>query len=57
MLRVILAAEADLPLDVPSVDERCTLHGIDEAITGFVFEGVEGLEVADSKEQGVRQKP
>src|ERR1700704_3333429 len=47
---VIGRHEADLPLDVPGVDERCTLHGIDEAIAGFIFERVGRLEITGSEE-------
>src|SRR3990170_7400029 len=51
VLGIVHGGEADLPLDIPGIDKRRTLHGIDEAIAGFIFERVEGLEIADSQEQ------
>src|SRR4029453_10343792 len=53
VLGIVHGAEADLPVDVPSIDKRCTLHVVDEAIAGFILECVEGLEIADSQEDGI----
>src|SRR5262245_687794 len=50
---VVHGGGADLTINIPGIDERRALHGVDEAITGFVLKRVERLKVTNSEQQRI----
>ena len=53
VIRVVHGGGADLTIDIPGIDERRALHGVDEAIAGFILKRVERFEVTNSKQQWI----
>src|SRR5262245_14503019 len=50
---VVHGGGADLTIDIPGIDERRALHGVNEAIAGFVLKRVERLKVTNSQQQRI----